>query len=325
MENSRLPIKVEEPMPFVNATDIAWKGLRLVQEKFAIPLPSVLTNSTFNRGMYGGDGDKVHLGGFTDLDGDGVSTGAWREMMEFVGVKSVLDVGCGKGVSTTFFLTQGLDALCVEGSHDAVTHTLLSNPQSQLVEHDFSRGPWWPSTTYDAIWAVEFLEHVGRNYHRNLFPALKKAALVFATHSNWGGWHHVEVHSDEWWITKFQMNGFIYSEYLTTTIRRAAKKTAHQTLPNTTYALTGQHIWLSLMVFINPEVASLPEHDHLMAEHGCYKAKKVNRKCDEKKRESVLPSSYSPVKFKEDKFLDWQDMIIKELNLETNENMNPNL
>ena len=29
----------------------------------------------------------------------------------------------------------------MEGSHDAVIQSLLST--SEIVEHDFSRGPWW--------------------------------------------------------------------------------------------------------------------------------------------------------------------------------------
>jgi hypothetical protein len=33
----------------------------------------------------------------------------------------------------------------------------------------------------------------------------------------------------------------------------------------------GQHIRISMMVFVNPLVASLPQHDHLFAGDGCYK------------------------------------------------------
>jgi hypothetical protein len=89
---------------------------------------------------YGGEGDKAHLGGFTTYDGHGVSPYVWRQMMKELGVHSVVDVGCGRGISTTWFLYQGVDVLCVEGSHDAVTKTLLPDPESQVVEHDFSRG-----------------------------------------------------------------------------------------------------------------------------------------------------------------------------------------
>ena len=150
--------------------------------------------------LYGGKGDKVHLGGFTDIDLHGVSPAAWKYMITFFGVKSLMDVGCGRGISTAWFYLHGVDALCLEGSHDGVLQTILPHPETQIIEHDFSRGPWWPEKTYDAVWCVEFLEHVGRNYHKNYFPAFRKSALIFASHSIWGGWHHVEVHDDQWYV-----------------------------------------------------------------------------------------------------------------------------
>ena len=30
------------------------------------------------------------------------------------------------------------------------------------MEHDFTRGAWWPDQTVDAVWCVEFSEHVQR-------------------------------------------------------------------------------------------------------------------------------------------------------------------
>ena len=53
----------------------------------------------------------------------------------------MLDVGCGKGVSTSWFVTHELDFVqCVEGSHDAVTQSIVPNSKEHVVEHDFSRG-----------------------------------------------------------------------------------------------------------------------------------------------------------------------------------------
>ncbi len=66
-------------------------------------------------------------------------------------------------------------------------------PKEIVTEHDFSRGPWWPERTVDAVWCVEFTEHVGRNFQPNYLTAFRKAALIFVTHSNWGGWHHVSL------------------------------------------------------------------------------------------------------------------------------------
>ena len=153
----------------------------------AFPLPSlrvkVNDNTTSLRGSYGGDGDGSHLGGFLELDCNSLSPSVWKLMMEKIGIKSVIDVGCGRGISTSFFLHQGIESTCIEGSHDAVMKSVL--PSRNIIEHDYSRGPYWTKNTVDAIWCVEFLEHVGRNFHRNLFPTFKKAALIFASHSNW--------------------------------------------------------------------------------------------------------------------------------------------
>jgi hypothetical protein len=133
--------------------------------------------------IYGGHGDKKHLGGFTEIDIHGISPYVWRMMMQEYGIKSVIDVGCGRGISTLWFAMNGMDALCVEGSHDAYEKTVLPNPATQMVEHDFARGPWWPTKTYDAVWSVEFLEHVGRNFQQNYLPVFRSAAIIFATHS----------------------------------------------------------------------------------------------------------------------------------------------
>jgi hypothetical protein len=143
----------------------------------AVPLPSIRTDnegSAFvQRSIYGGAGDKKHLGGFTDIDTAGISPRAWKWMVQRLNIQSVLDVGCGRGISTTWFHFHGVQVLCVEGSHDAREKTLLPDPDTQMVEHDFARGPWWPGRTFDAVWCVEFLEHVSG---RILFEAPLKYA-----------------------------------------------------------------------------------------------------------------------------------------------------
>jgi Methyltransferase domain len=152
----------------------------------AVALPSIQVKETenaagndgANAGYYGGKGDKPHLGGFANggIDFSGVSPAAWKLMVEQHGIHSLLDVGCGRGISTSWFVDHGVDAQCVEGSHDAVNQNFLQKDHTELItEHDFSRGPWWPTETVDAVWSVEVLEHVSRNFHQNLIPAFRKA------------------------------------------------------------------------------------------------------------------------------------------------------
>jgi hypothetical protein len=159
----------EESHPLLTSTTTNLQDTTSILESYnlipprgkAIALPSVrVSKEEFQSDKrYGGKGDKPHLGGFTDMDHHGISPAVWKWMMTYIGVHSVLDVGCGRGISTSWFYFHGADVLCVEGSHDAVENTVIPDT-SLIVEHDFSRGPWWPEKTYDAVWCVEFLEHV---------------------------------------------------------------------------------------------------------------------------------------------------------------------
>ena len=272
-------------------------------------LPSIRVGSeakaeTPPRTIYGGKGDKKHLGGFTDIDTMGISPTAWKWMVQKLGVKSLLDVGCGRGISTTWFLMHGVDILCVEGSHDAKERTMLPDPDTQMIEHDFSRGPWWPAKTYDAIWCVEFLEHVGRNFHHNYLPTFRKAAVIFVTHSIWGGWHHVEVHREDWWKMKMEMYGFRYSPELTQAIRTQAWNETHANPPR--YAPNGKKLGAphihspNMQAFINPAVSALPQHAHMYyQEPGCYSSRQdgvlYTRDCGDDTGESVLPDDFKPL------------------------------
>jgi 2-polyprenyl-3-methyl-5-hydroxy-6-metoxy-1,4-benzoquinol methylase len=255
------------------------------QYPYVEPLPSLRltegeeTEAQKVRKKYGGKGDKLHLGGFIQYDRMGVSNNTWNFMMGPLGVKSLLDLGCGRGISTKYFLDQGAKVLCIEGSHDAVTRSLL--PRENIIEHDFTRGPWWPTETYDALWSVEFLEHVGRQYYQNYIHILHQAALIFVTSSNSGGWHHVEVREPWWWQGRFAAAGFIYSEDLTQRVKNAARATCEQAL--------GLRIVNRMMVFINPRVASLPQHDHLFSGDGCIFNDERDVPCDSKRFQWMDP------------------------------------
>jgi len=284
-----------------------------------LPSPR-LKEDTVSRGGYGGKGDAEHLGGFAEIDPGGISPGLFKHMIEVLGVHSVLDIGCGRGFSTSWFAFHGCDVICAEGSHDAIERSVLPNPEKQVVEHDFSRGPWWPEKTYDAAWSVEFLEHVGTEFHFNYVTAFRKAALIFVTASTGNGWHHVEVHKRPWWIRKYESYGFKYSEELTNEakdIAKVNKKTYRG--PHNVY-LDGFYVRVTLMVFVNPVVAALPEHAHLFPELGCYGGKDkengdiVHRKCEKGKGESVPVDQMNPLILTDDmhkKWIEWLEPQVK--------------
>ena len=106
----------------------------------AAALPSIPASADeeakLNRHIYGGKGDKAHLGGFTAFDEAGVGVNLWKHMIQNMGVKSILDLGCGKGTSTSWFILHGLEyVVCAEGSHDAVTNSLFITAQDPQGGH----------------------------------------------------------------------------------------------------------------------------------------------------------------------------------------------
>jgi SAM-dependent methyltransferase len=235
---------------------------------------------------YGGRGDRLHLGGFTAFDSEGVSNNTFNYMLSELAVKSFLDVGCGRGISTRYFLDHGARVLCVEGSADAIRQSYL--PREVIVDHDYSKGPYWPSETFDAVWSVEFLEHVSRQYMRNYLPTFRRAALIFVTASTFGGWHHIEVRNSTWWDWRFTAAGFVYSPELTQMIRLTGcqesgivkKMSVNLRREGEHPELAGKRICRGMRVYINPPVAALPQHDHIFGGHGCIWGDDTGIKCE---------------------------------------------
>jgi len=287
-------------------------------------LPSVRVEESAldkKRGGYGGKGDKEHLGGFSEIDTGGISPALFKHMVTDYGVHSFLDIGCGRGFSTSWFAMHGVEVLCAEGSHDAFKRSVLPDPANQVVEHDFSRGPWWPEKTYDVAWSVEFLEHVNLQYQYNYVTALRKAALIFVTSSTGNGWHHVEVHHAPWWIRKFESYGFHYDEELTQQVKNWAKDGKHDYHAPNGKPYDGFYIRATMKVFINPAVAALPEHAHLFPEFGCFGGRNENgqiihRECDKNKLETPLDKSMYLLNITQQMDDEWDAWIAKNVNVE---------
>jgi len=114
-----------------------------------------------------------------------------------------------------------------------------------------------------------------------------------------------------------ESSGFVFSNILTSQMRSKAKEDHRRTdlvkdmitKNRTTYSV-GQHLWGTLQVFINPLVASLPEHQHLFAEHGCYDGVKGKICGKEVKGEHTpLPDNFLPLNLTEDMDKAWFKLI----------------
>ena len=183
------------------------------------PVPPPVPAKKRRKSMYGGSREAAHVGGFLQNDTQSYEPRIWEFMTQVMGVRSVLDIGCGRGISTKWFMDHGCRVQCAEGTSEGVESTVLPS-RDLIVQHDYTQGPWWPTKTFDAVWACEFLEHVGEKYMDNWLASMRSAHYVFTSHSMWGGHHHVAIHHDWWWIEKFESRGYQYLPEVTDIVRR---------------------------------------------------------------------------------------------------------
>ena len=149
-----------------------------------------------------------HLGGAI-LDRPDFNTwmpDVWERLVREYNVRSVLDLGCGAGWATAWFLGQGLRAIGVEGDPAA----LAARRCDPVLAHDFTKGPLHLVETYDLCWCAEFVEHVEARYMANWMAAMQKCRLVCMTfaHPGQGGYHHVNEQLEGYWIERLRTAGF---------------------------------------------------------------------------------------------------------------------
>ena len=172
-----------------------------------------------------------HLGGYIQSgpepgqeygDFETWSPELWQWAVSRLGVRSVLDVGCGEGHAAAFFATLGCRVLGVDGSLQAFEASQI--PDHHVV-HDFTRGAWSPPRSFDMVWSCEFVEHVEERHCDNFLTSFAAAdRYLLMTHATPGqlGWHHVNCRQSRYWIDRIERLGFWFNEELTEEARELA-------------------------------------------------------------------------------------------------------
>lgn len=154
--------------------------------------------------------NKPWLGGFgIGGDPDSWSPKTWEFLIETFDIKSVLDIGCGEGHHSKWFLHKGLNVTAIDGSTKAM-EGMDENVLKIFKLHDFTQGPISDLKKYDLGWSIEFVEHVEEKYIQNFIDAFKKCKYVCMSHAlpNQGGYHHVNEKPEEYWVNVMEKNGF---------------------------------------------------------------------------------------------------------------------
>lgn len=158
--------------------------------------------------------NNLHL--YDDRFFDYIDIGAYRsaavviaEFNEMLPVRSVLDVGCGRGVWLAEWIRQGVaDAHGVEGASIAVSRLAVS--RERISKYDISR-PFDLERRFDLIVCLEVAEHIPEERADKLLDNLVRHGdqiLFSAAVPGQGGANHFNERPLEYWREKFAARGY---------------------------------------------------------------------------------------------------------------------
>lgn len=148
----------------------------------------------------------------------------WGFLVEQLGVKSVLDVGCGFGYSLDFFVNNlNLDGLGIEGSEKVAN----ASPLKDIIKiHDYRNGNVEINREFDLCWCCEVVEHIERKDLDALLSTFTKAKYVCMTFAepDQSGHHHVNCQPGEYWVGKCYEKGLFVDIPFTQSLREKARE-----------------------------------------------------------------------------------------------------
>lgn len=165
-----------------------------------------------------------HLGGFfSEGDGGTYYPLMWAHLVRKHGIRSVLDVGCGRGYSAFYFKSLGCHIKGIDGSQEAQATNLLGE---DFVLADYAIAPSTIQTEFDLVWSCEFVEHVEEKFMKNYLQDFRRGRFIAMTFAGPGqpGHHHVNCRPAEYWIRMMYSQGFDYLPEETAELREYARR-----------------------------------------------------------------------------------------------------
>jgi SAM-dependent methyltransferase len=130
-------------------------------------------------------------------------------VLELVGARSVVDVGCGDGTWLSVFAQHGIDDLLgIDGAH--VDRARLVVPTDRFLARDLAQ-PFALDRTFDLAVSLEVGEHLPETAADGFVGSIARLApvVVFsAAVPHQTGTHHVNERWPEYWAARFARHGF---------------------------------------------------------------------------------------------------------------------
>jgi SAM-dependent methyltransferase len=131
-------------------------------------------------------------------------------ILDLVGARSVVDVGCGVGTWLSVFRAHGVsDVLGIDGGY--VPHAQLEIPAEQFLAADLAQ-PLRVGRRFDLAMSLEVAEHLPRSSSEQLVASLVGMAdlvLFSAAIPRQGGSDHINERWQSWWADRFGAHGFV--------------------------------------------------------------------------------------------------------------------
>ncbi len=121
--------------------------------------------------------------------------------------RTILDVGCGTGISLDYFTSKGMEVRGLEGSALAISK---ARHPTLIRQHDLN-APLDLGEKFDLVWCFEVAEHIHPRYVSALLATLTNHSdriLLSAARPGQGGLGHLNEQEPGYWIALMQERGF---------------------------------------------------------------------------------------------------------------------
>ena len=132
--------------------------------------------------------------------------------------KSVLDVGCGVGISLEYLINNNIDAWGIENSTLAISN---SKVKSRIIKHNLKK-VLNLNKKFDLVWCYEVIEHIHPKYEEFFLTSLMNHSdkiLISAAKPGQGGHGHFNEKEPAYWIERFKKMGYIYDHKFTSRVK----------------------------------------------------------------------------------------------------------
>lgn len=137
-----------------------------------------------------------HLGG-NIIEGDPYTYAptVWDYLIKRFSLESVLDLGSGRGYSSSYFHSAGVKVISVDGMIENCNNSLFPTVQIDLTQ----------SSVYckvDLVHCQEVVEHIDEIHIEKLLSSLTCGKFIVMTNAlpGQGGYHHVNEQPTEYWV-----------------------------------------------------------------------------------------------------------------------------